>query len=170
MRITAGCTRLVILTETAAIKIAIPANPLLPFFLALRALLQGELRQKLRKHRGGLIRFTARVVTNSGISANRREIRLSKKYAGFPIAPVLASYCWGAVIVMLRGEHVRRLPHEWDARMRLPAALRITDLFEIKNAGRFGEEIRFIDYGHPTAESILPFLFGTRSAPDLSVS
>jgi hypothetical protein len=99
MRFRSGCTRLVILTETVAIKIALPfSGPFMICKAVLRAFLRGELRAKLKKHEGNLARLAARVVTIAGIQSNRREMRISREHPEYPIAPVLKSYFWGFII------------------------------------------------------------------------
>jgi hypothetical protein len=39
-----------------------------------------------------------------------------------------------------------------------------TDLFYPNNIGRIGDKPRFIDYGDPTADEVLPLLFGRKPA------
>ena len=160
MRLMKGCTRLVILTETVAIKIALPFRPFAPFGIILRAFLKGELRGKLKKYNGNLIRLAVRVATIAGIDANRREIRLSREHPEYPIAPVLRSYLWGFVIVMVRGEPIEELSEPWGGKISLPAHLQESDLFYHRNTCHIEGKFYFIDYGSPTADEVLSLLFG----------
>ncbi len=155
MRFKQGCTRLVILTETMAIKIALPLRPFLPFFILAREFLTGELRGKLKKHNGNLIRLAIRIATIGGIDANRREMRIYREHPEYPIAPILRSYLWGFVIVMVRGEPVENLLSSWGHRSSLPLRLRDSDIFYVANVCRFGTELRFVDYGDPSADEVL---------------
>lgn len=160
MRIEQGCTRLVILTETAAIKVALPFRPFLPLFILAREFFNGGLRGKLKKHNGNLIRLAIRVATFGGIAANRREMRIYREHPEYPVAPILRSYLGGFVIVMARGEAVGTVPDPWGNRASLPSRLRDSDFFYARNVCRFGNELRLIDYGDPSADEILP-LFRT---------
>lgn len=158
MRFRQGCTRLVILTETMAIKVALPFRPFLPLFIFFRELLKGELRGKLRRYRGNLIRLAVWSATVGGIVANRREMRISREHPEYPIAPVLRSYLWGFIIVMGRGEPAGDVP---DSKWRvgfLPARLRESDMFYPTNWGIFGNKLLFVDYGDPSADEILAAL------------
>lgn len=161
MHVKAGCTRVVILTETTAIKIAVPlSGPFLMLRIVLSALLKGELRAKLKKHEGNLTRLALRTGTIGGIESNRREIRISREHPEYPIAPVLRSYLGGFVIVMARGEPVDDVPNSWNRKSSLPIRLQDTDLFYSQNIGRIKGKLSFIDYGDPTADEVLPLLFG----------
>lgn len=152
---------MVILTETTAIKIALPLSGV---FLMLRiilgALLKGELWAKLKKHEGNLTRLAVRTGTIGGIESNRREMRIFREHPDYPIAPVLRSYLGGVVIVMARGEPVDDVPQHWNRQPSLPARLQDTDLFYSQNVGRINGRLNFIDYGDPTADEVLPLLFG----------
>lgn len=164
MQIKAGCTRVVILTQTSAIKIALPfSGPFITLKIVLKALLKGELLAKLKKHSGNLTQLAVRVSTIGGIDSNRREIRISREHPEYPIAPVLRSYLWGIVIVMQRGEPVEELPELWNSQFSLPARFQHTDLFLPNNLGRIGGKLRFIDYGDSSADEILPLFFDGRN-------
>ena len=156
MRLKQGCTRLVILTETMAIKIALPFRPFLPFFILVREFFKGELQGKLKKHNGNLIRLAIRVATIGGIDANRREMRIYREHPEYPIAPILRSYLRGFVIVMPRGEPVGDVSDSWGRQSLLPLRLRDSDIFYATNVCRFGNELRFVDYGDPSADEVLP--------------
>ncbi len=160
MRIKNGCTRMVILTKTSAIKIAFPLRPFRPFGIILENLLSGELRGKLGKHHGNLLQLLVRIVTFGGIDANRRELRLSREHPEYPIMPVMRSYLGGFVIVMARGEPHEQPGDQWGSRVALPSHLRDADLFYTCNSGWYDGRLRFFDYGDPTAEEILPLLCG----------
>jgi len=128
--------------------------------IVLKAFKRGALRRKLQIHRGNLIWNAVRAATIGGIDSNRREIRISREHPEYPIAPVLRSYLWGFVIVMARGEPIDESFTLWDNRFSLPDHLQESDLFYNHNTCRFGSALRFIDYGDPTAEEVLPLLFG----------
>lgn len=163
MRLTKGTTRLVILTKTLAIKIAFPFRPFAPVAMVVRALRKGDLREKLKKNSGNLARVTARSVAISSIDANRREIRISREHPEYPIALVLRSYLWGFVIVMTRGEPIENSSNPWgDRQCLLPMRLQESDLFLPCNTCRIEENLRFVDYGSPLTDEILPLLFGRR--------
>ena len=159
MHIKQGCTRLVILTETLAIKIALPLRPFLPFFILAREFLNGGLKKKVKKHNGNLIRLAIRIATIGGIDANRREMRIYREHPEYPIASVLRSYVWGFVIVMPRGEPIKDLSESWGNQALLPPRLRDSDVFYSANVCRFGNELRFIDYGDPSADEVLPAFY-----------
>lgn len=167
MHITQGCTRIVILTRTQAIKIALPLRPFAPFVILLRHFLRGDLQGKLQKHNGNLIRLALRIVTVAGISANRREMRISREHPEHPIAPVLRSYLWGLVIVMARGEPIEEPSEPWSGRCSLPFHLQESDIFNHPNTCRFGSDLRLIDYGDPSADEVLPLLFDTPDMPSV---
>ena len=155
MRFEQGCTRIVVLTETMAIKIALPFRPFLPIFILIREFFRGELQRKLKKHRGNLVWFAIRVATIGGIVANRREMRISREHPEYPIAPVLRAYFWGFIIVMPRGESDGRVLDSlchWES---LPAHVKESDLFSPANRCRFGNRFLFIDYGDPSADEAL---------------
>lgn len=159
MRVTHGCTRIVILTEHLAIKIAFPFRPFQPAVIFIRRLFDGTLIEKFREKRGQMLRHALRIVTVSGIQANRQEIRLARSYPNYPLAPVLRSYLFGLIIVMPRGEALKYMPRGWDRRAELPADLE-TDLFNLEHVCKFGKQCRFVDFGHPSAESVLNMLYG----------
>lgn len=159
MHITQGCTRIVILTRTLAIKIALPLRPLAPFTILLHHFLRGDLQGKLRKHDGNLVRLALRIMTTAGIEANRREIRISREHPEYPVAPVLRSYLWGFVIVMARGEPIEKSSEPWSGQRLLPFHLRESDIFYPHNTCRFGSAFRLVDYGDPSADELLPLLF-----------
>lgn len=163
MRFKKGCTRWVILTATEAFKIALPFRPFVPIRIVFDSFLKGELRGKLKKHNGSLIRTALRFATIAGIEANRREMRITREHPEYPIAPVLRSYLWGFVIVMARGEPIEELPKSWGDKFSLPDYLHETDLFYLSNICRVGGELRLIDYGDPSADLVLPMLFGGRN-------
>lgn len=158
MRIVNGCTRLVVLTKTKAIKIAFPLSPLAPFRIVLQAWWKGELGRKTQAYRGDLIRIALRVATIGGIDSNRRELRLSREHPEYPIAPVLRSYLWGYVIVMARGDPIEENCKPWTVRVQLPAKLQESDVFCSRNTCRIEGVLRLVDYGDPSAEEVLPFL------------
>lgn len=162
MRVTYGCTRLVILTETRAIKIAIPFEPLLPLFSAIRAVREGKFLLKMKKYQGRVLREIARQATTSGIQCNRQEIRLSQKYPDCRlIAPVLKWYLAGLVVVMPRGQALHEYPPGWFwFREMVPKSIPENDFFAEHNLAQFGTEVRSIDYGGLYAEQILEYFVG----------
>ncbi|MFA6077707.1 MAG: hypothetical protein WC724_01670 [Candidatus Paceibacterota bacterium] len=164
MRFTQGCTRLVILTETIAIKIALPFRPFIPFIIVIQAILRGDLKRKLEKHNGNLLKVLVRCMTIAGIDANRREMRISTMYPEYPIARVLRSYLWGFVIVMTKGEQIAESLEPWVInQLSLPDHLQKSDLFKNDNTCCIDGRFHFVDYGDPSADEVLPLLFGTRS-------
>lgn len=155
-----GCTRVVILTETVAIKIALPMfSSLMTIWIAIESLVKGELFLKLKKYEGNILRITARVLTNVSIDANRREIRISREHPEYPIAPVLRSYFWETIIVMQRAEPVKNLPASWNNQLSFQKRFPQSDLLSVKNVGLIDGKLCVIDYGNPTADEILAVLF-----------
>ena len=61
---------------------------------------------------------------------------------------------------MQRGESVKELPEPWCTQFSSLACLPQTDLFHPNNIGYIGGKLHFIDYGDPSADEILPLLFG----------
>lgn len=155
-----GCTRVVVITETVAIKIALPLFSLfMTIWVALGTLIKGELSAKLKKYEGNILRITARVLTNVSIDANRREIRISREHPEYPIAPVLRSYFRGMVIVMQRAEPVKSLPASWNNQLSFQTLFPQSDVLSVKNVGLIDGRLCVIDYGNPTADEILAALF-----------
>lgn len=155
-----GCTRVVILTEEVAIKIALPMfSSLMTVWITFDAFIKGELLAKLKKYEGNLLRIAVRVLTNASIDANRREIQISREHPEYPIAPVLRSYFRGMVIVMQRAEPVKTLPDSWENQLSFQKLFPQSDLLSPKNVGLIDGRLCVIDYGNPTADEILAALF-----------
>lgn len=159
-----GCTRIVVLTETVAIKIALPMfSSLMTIWIVIDAFIKGELSAKLKKYEGNILRIAVRVLTNVSIDANRREIRISREHPEYPIASVLRSYLWGMVIVMRRAESVKSLPDSWENQLSFQKLFPQSDLLNPKNVGLINGRLCIIDYGNPTADEILAILFRKHS-------
>lgn len=165
IKVKAGCTRVVILYNTIAIKIALPFRPLAPLFIIFNEIMKGTLRNKLNKYEGGIFQIVMRVVFTGGVDSNRREIRISQEHPEYPIARVLRSYLGGYIIVMIRGEEIKMSYCPWDIDGSLPKNIRESDLFYPRNSCRIGKKYYFVDYGDPSAEEILQLLFKTECRP-----
>lgn len=155
-----GCTRVVILTETAAIKIALPLFSLfMTIWVALGALVRGELSVKLKKYEGNIFRIAVRVLTTGSIDANRREMRIYREHPEYPIAPVLNSYLRGMIIVMQRAEPIKSLPDSWSSQLLFQKRFPQSDVLSTKNIGLIDGKLCVIDYGNPSADEVLSALF-----------
>ena len=156
MHIECGYTRIVILTDTKAIKIARVGRGIaeLPF-QAIRSLLDPAwFRQKVEE-RGGkparAVLIQLRRVFRTGVACNRQEHRLYAEHPELPLAPVCGIYLGGLVLVMERGEPVSA---DESAPLRGQYAA-WGDLGEPRHTCRIRGKLCLIDYGHPLAPEAL---------------
>jgi len=151
-----GATRLVILTKNHAIKIA-RIRPLGVAMMAVRAFLQPHrMRTAVKDSKLEALPLWRRYlwlafyIGVGGVLANRQEVRLYRDYPELPLAPVVGSYLWGFIIVMLRGE-----PTTQEEALPLCNQYDHMDLDLPRHIFKFSDGLRYVDYGHPKVPEAL---------------
>lgn len=167
-----GNTRWVVLTKNRAIKFARFFRPLGPLAHVSRNLFQGGISRLLEKINAdrnggpsaiGKINFFLGCCFPPGIASNRREHELYSSHPELPIAPVLAMYLGGLVLVMERGQPVA----SEEERVYIDLAQEMyTEALEPRHLCRFGASIKTVDYGYSNDKELLLQLFSSRAFVD----
>ena len=144
------------------------------FAVVSRNLRQGGISQFLEKIKAdrnggpsviGKIHFFLRYCFFPGIASNRHENELYSSHPELPIAPILAMYFGGLVLVMERGQPSTF--EEGRVYFDLTQGMH-TDVFHPRHLCRFGASIKTVDYGHSNAKDVLLQLYSSGALVNMS--
>jgi hypothetical protein len=156
MRFERGSTRFVLLTGRRAVKFAQVFRPMYPLSLMTRELKTGGLDRLLntvRAERNGgdsiarRVRLFFTLMIAPGLGANRLERSVYSSHPELPIAPVLATYFGGLILVMERGHPVST--SDTQLLQEIVAKVGRLQILEPKHVCRFGHALKLVDYGNP---------------------